>query len=41
MNRKKLQKEGEKWVEDGILRDQLQSILSQYEKKIIVICSLF
>lgn len=34
MNRKKLQKEGEKWVEDGILtEDQLQSILSQYEKK--------
>lgn len=34
MNRKKLQKEGEKWVDDGILtNEQLQSILARYEKK--------
>src|SRR5690606_17656020 len=34
MNRRKLEKEGEKWVEDGIITDeQLTSILSHYEKK--------
>lgn len=34
MNRKKLQREGEKWVEQGLItEEQLTSILARYEKK--------